>query len=87
MARTMKCTAIDNKDLRRASRNAIIDLRKNVPKFTNRKLRTIRTLRYEKQVPGYYYNIDNVSCFIADKDSVKNIDKGKKYINVIPINY
>ena len=38
--------------LRRASRNAITDLRKNVPKFTNRKLRTIRTLRYEKQAPG-----------------------------------
>ena len=37
--------------LRRASRNAINDLRKNVPKFTNRKLRTIRTLRYEKQAP------------------------------------
>ena len=37
--------------LRRASKNAITDLRKNVPKFTNRKLRTIRTLRYEKQAP------------------------------------
>ena len=40
--------------LRRASRNAITDHRKNVPKFTNPKLRTIRTVRYEKQASFLY---------------------------------
>ena len=49
--------------LRRASRNAITDLRKNVPKFTNRKLRTIRTLRYEKQAPVQF--VFFILCFVC----------------------